>query len=222
MAEKLTLYYLPMSSASMRVLLTLRIKGIKFTPVMPDGQGLFDGKPLEEINPEGRVPVLRVGQQLLTQTGAIVEWLEEVYPMPRMLPEDPWDRALVRQVCWIIGADTHPLQNMGMLSDAIRRGWMVADNMMRHPFRVHFLRREFAALEKLFVASNHKHACADVLTLADVFLAPQVRNLLGAGIDVEREFPSTAKKWVALLSVDAVRDELEKHGGIIQGGGGRR
>lgn len=174
-----TLYFAPMSSASVRVLLALKIKGVEYEPIVcqftSNGYMLPNGKPLVDVSPEGRVPVLRVGDRLLTQSGAITEWVEDAFPEPRMMPADAWSRAMVRQVCWIIGADTHPYQNMATIRYAVSNGWMVKhDEMLKHPYRVHFLRREFTALEKLLVeAGHHTYTCADELTLADVFLAPQ-------------------------------------------------
>ena len=122
-----------------------------------DGSGLVEYR---TINPEGRVPALAIGsgaeRRFLTQAAAIVEYMEEEPSLaggPALLPTDPWARARVRQICWLLGADTHPIQNMGMIATAVRDFGMPADKsgpmggLKLHPFRQHFLRREFAALD---------------------------------------------------------------------------
>ena len=116
------------------------------------------------ISPEGRVPSLRVGDRLLTQAAAILEYMEDTPALAgaiNLMPTDPWARARVRQICWLLGADTHPLQNMGMLRTAVADFGLPAPagGLQTHPFRQHYLRRALAALDGIlgesFLSAAH-------------------------------------------------------------------
>ena len=146
------LYWLPQSSAALRVVLALRAKQLSpantvaVTVNTSGGDGnMFvcpgdNGETVEyrTISPEGRVPSLRVGTKLLTQAAAILEYMEDAPALAGavdlMPANDPWARARVRQVCWLLGADTHPLQNMGMLRTAVADfGLPVSERLLSLP-----------------------------------------------------------------------------------------
>lgn len=249
------LYWSPNSSAALRVMLALRVKGMSLqnmhvctpNPNPRDGslyvvEGEHEGEVVEynAISPEGRLPALVVGavagaggerRRLLTQAAAILEYIEDAPEFAAagvaLLPSDPWQRARVRQICWLIGADTHSLQNMGMIGTAIREFGMPPGpgGIQTHPFRVHFLRRALSALDGILSeiadeegrrVGNHEFCVGRVLSLADLFLVPQVRNAIGAGIDVELEFPNVDRVWKHCLTLEPIISTLEECGGIVQ------
>lgn len=253
-AERLAewqLYWSPSSSAALRVVLALRIKGMSLenmhvcTPnTNPKDGSLYvvehEGVVVEysTISPEGRLPSLVVGtisgaggerRRLLTQAAAILEYIEDAPELAAgaaLMPTDPWGRARVRQICWLIGADAHPLQNMGMIGTAIRDFGLPdgPDGIQTHPFRVHYLRRALSALDGILTeiaeeegsGSDIEFCVGQMLTLADIFLVPQVRNAIGAGIVVELEFPNVARVWNHCLTLEPIISTLEECGGITQ------
>ena len=106
------------SSSSYRCRIAFNLKGIAydFVPVhlVKDG-GQQKTAAYRALNPQGLVPALEVDGQVLTQSPAILEWLDETYPEPRLLPSDPMERAAVRAFCNVIACEIHPLQNLRTL-----------------------------------------------------------------------------------------------------------
>ena len=113
----LTLYGYPLSSAAYRVRIALALKGIKVSTVNKQlRRGEHRQKDFLKINPQGFVPVLLLPDgTVLTQSLAIIEWLEESHPRPALLPADPSARARVRSLCQLIACDIHPLNNLRVL-----------------------------------------------------------------------------------------------------------
>ena len=236
------LFYHPASSASMRVTLYLRCRGVSVSRVelvstgletdhrgipvftMPEGDpetekiGTTD---LTAFNPEGRVPILLLPDgRKMTQSGAIVEFIEECLGDEAsgrpLLPDDPWLRAEARRIMWIIAADVQPYQNIPFIIQAMGEWGMVKAVPTEHPLRLHFIRREFGALEKILSQSAGRFAVGDQITYGDCFLVPQVRNALLAGIDLGHEFPTLSRVWENMLCVPEVLAVLEDAGGIVQ------
>ena len=104
------------SSTSVRVRAALNLKGLSYDYV---ALSLLKGEQASpehlELNPQGLVPTLEVGDLVLTQSPAILEWMDETYPEPRLLPTDPAERAAVRAFCAVIACEIHPLQNLRVL-----------------------------------------------------------------------------------------------------------
>lgn len=235
------LYYHPASSASMRVTLYLGCRGVPSSLVelvstgfetdhrgipvftMPEGDpetekaGTTD---LTAFNPEGRIPILLLPDgRKMTQSGPIVDFLEDSIGTRdgrSMLPEDPWLRAETRRIVWIIAADTQPYQNIPFIIQAIGEWGMVKASPAVHPLRLHFIRREFGALEGILERCAGRFAVGDEITQADCFLVPQVRNALLAGIDLGGEFPTLSRVWENAIAVPEVAAVLEAAGGIVQ------
>ncbi len=233
------LFYHPASSASMRVTLYLRCRGIAASQIelvstglatdhrgilvftMPEGDvetekvGTTD---LTAFNAEGRIPVLLLADgRKLTQSGPIVDFIEETVDAgPGMLPDDAWARAEVRRIMWIVAADTQPYQNIPFIIQAMGEWGMVKAPPTVHPLRLHFIRREFGAIEKILANCAGDFAVGDAVTQADCFLVPQVRNALLAGIDLAEEFPTLARVWENLLAVPEVAAVIEDAGGVVQ------
>ena len=235
------LFFHPASSASMRVTLYLRCRGVPpafvelvstgletdhrgilvFT--MPEGDretqklGTTD---LTAFNREGRVPILLLPDgRKLTQTGPIIDFIDDCLPPEQgkqLLPEDPWARAQAKRIMWIIASDVQPYQNIPFIIQAMGEWGMVKEVPTEHPLRLHFIRREFGALNAIMDDCAGRFAVGDEFSLADCFLVPQIRNALLAGIDLAEEFPTMARVWESTIEVPEVRDVLDEAGGVVQ------
>jgi maleylacetoacetate isomerase len=233
------LFYHPASSASMRVTLYLRCRGVPASQVelvstglatdhrgilvftMPEGDAETEKvgtTNLTAFNPEGRIPVLLLADgRKLTQSGPIVDFIEETLAVePSMLPEDAWARAEARRIMWIIAADTQPYQNIPFIIQAMGEWGMTKAPPTVHPLRLHFIRREFGAIESILTTCAGRFAVGDAVTQADCFLVPQVRNALLAGIDLAAEFPTLSRVWENLLAVPEIAVVIEDAGGVVQ------
>ena len=235
------LFYHPASSASMRVTLYLRCRGVPpslvelvSTGLATDHRGILvftmpEGDPetdrvgttdLTAFNPEGRVPILlRRDGTKMTQSGPIIDYIEACLPPGHgtpLLPSDPWSRAEARRIMWIIASDIQPYQNIPFIIQAMGEWGMVKAPPTTHPLRLHFIRREFAALELIMADCAGTFAVGDAISHADCFLVPQIRNALLAGIDLSGEFPTLSRVWQNMLDVPEVQAVLEDAGGIVQ------
>ena len=107
------------SSSSYRCRIAFNLKGLapEFVPVHLLREGGGQNTPAyRALNPQGLVPALEVDGRVLTQSPAILEWLDEAHPAPPLLPADPWERAAVRAFCAAIACEIHPLQNLRVLN----------------------------------------------------------------------------------------------------------
>ena len=238
---RMRLFRHPASSASMRVTLYLRCRGVPDSMVelvdtgfetdhrgipvftMPEGDPETEKlrtTDLTAFNPEGRIPVLLLPDgRKMTQSGPIVDYLEESigsHGRRAMLPDDPWLRAQMRRIMWIVAADIQPYQNIPFIIQAIGEWGMVKAAPTVHPLRVHFIRREFGALETILGQCAGDFAVGNEITLADCFLVPQVRNALLAGIELSSEFLVLSRIWENAIVVPEVAAVLEEAGGIVQ------
>ena len=203
-------YHYWRSSSSWRVRWALRLKGVDFQPVAVD---LLAGEQRSaahhQRNPADRVPVLQVGDQLIAESVAICEYLEEVYPQPPLLPREPLARARARQLVELINAGTQPLQNLTVLravSDdpAAQRAWAAR-----------FIRAGLSVYEELLTADGRplesvSYSVGDAVTLADLFLVPQCYNARRQGLDVA-EWPRIARIEAACLATPAARETSPQH-----------
>jgi len=241
-ARPYRLYYHPSSSASLRVLLYLSCRGVPDSHVTlvscgletdPRGIPVFTmpkGDPeterlgttdLKAFNPEGRVPVLLLPDgRKMTQTGPIVDFVEDTLPPETpgapMLPDDPWLRAQARRLMWIVASDIQPYQNIPFIIQAIADWGMVRAEPTAHPLRLHFIRREFGAVEGILAQCAGRFAVGDAITHADCFLLPQIRNALLAELDLHAEFPLLARIWDNLIAEAAIARVLDAVGGPVQ------
>ena len=167
------------SSAAYRVRIALNLKKIDYEirPVhlLKNGGEQYKADYLA-LNPQGRVPVLVVENTILTQSSAIIEYLEEVYPFPPLLPANAVDRAYVRSLAQIIACDIHPLNNLRVLNylkDTLKSEFQPA-------WRNHWMQQGFSAVEQLLQKSDARgrFCFGDIPGMADAFLIPQVYNAL--------------------------------------------
>ncbi|CAK9891225.1 MULTISPECIES: maleylacetoacetate isomerase [Pseudomonas] len=162
-------YYRSTSSYRVRIALALKQLDVQQLPV-----NLLKGEQREAhflaLNPQGRVPALKVDSgELLVQSPAIIEYLEEVYPQPALLPQDPVRRAQARGVAALIGCDIHPLHNVSVLNQLRGLGH---DDAQVNQWIGHWISLGLAAVEQLI--GDQGFCFGDEPGLADVYLIPQL------------------------------------------------
>ena len=134
------------------------------------------------LDPQGLVPALEVDGHVLIQSPAILEWLEERYPEPPLLPRDGFQRATVRAMAAIVACDIHPLNNLRVLK-SIRHD-LGADDAQQAAWTQRWITAGFEALEAL-IARHGGHWCfGDSPTLADCCLVPQVYSARRFDVDL--------------------------------------
>lgn len=173
----LTLYDYFRSSAAYRLRIALNFKDVDYRQVavhlVRDG-GEHLKADYRAINPQARVPSLQLEDgTVLTQSPAILEWLEETHPAPPLLPEDATLRAKIRAVAAIVACDIHPLNNLTVMK--YLKGPLGADEAAVKAWYAHWVREGFEAIEAL-LPDDGPFAFGDLPTLADVCLVPQVFN----------------------------------------------
>ena len=183
------------SSASYRIRIILQTKGIGWeyrTILLSEGEQSSES--FKAMNPMGLVPVLDTGEAVLAQSPAIAEYLEERHPEPALLPPDPLGRARVREMMHTVGCEIHPLQNLGVLK-YIRVAYSLDDDAVFAWCR-NWIGRGFAAFEALARerSADGQFSFGDALTLADVWLIPQLYNA--------RRFELDLTSYPTIVSID--------------------
>lgn len=166
------------SSAAYRVRIALNLKHIeyetRYVHLLRDG-GEHRKEDYSQLNPQSLVPTLVIGNTVLTQSSAIIEYLEEIYPDPSLLPDNSEDRAFVRSLAQIIACDIHPLNNLRALNYLKST---LGDNSDGKIWYRYWIQDGFQAFEALLRKnnSNGQFCFGDKAGLADIFLIPQVYN----------------------------------------------
>jgi maleylpyruvate isomerase len=196
------LYGYSMSSAAYRVRIALTLKGIEATTVSKQlRRGEHRLKDFLQLNPQGLVPALELDDgRVLTQSLAIIEYLDEVYRQPPLLPARPADRARVRGMAQLIACDIHPLNNLRVLQ--YLEGPLGQAPGTRDTWYRHWIEAGFAALEAMLGrdASRGRFCFGEAPTLADVCLVPQVFNA--------RRFSVDLSAYPCIVAIDAACREL--------------
>lgn len=166
------------SSAAYRVRIALGLKGLQYEalPVhLVRGGGEQRRPEYLALNPAGLVPTLEEGDLALTQSLAIIEYLEETRPLPPLLPATPGERARVRAIAQLIACDIHPLNNLRVLQYL---GQMGIDEGGRAQWYRHWVGSGLAAVEAMLARDAHTgdFCHGDTPGLADCYLIPQVFN----------------------------------------------
>jgi maleylacetoacetate isomerase len=191
------LYSFFRSSASYRVRIALALKGFKYeTTSIKFSENAHRSDAFRKVNPQQRVPVLDLGDgNLLLQSLAIIEYLDEIRPEPPLLPKDPIERARVRAVAQIISSDIHPLNNVGVRQ--VLTGKFNADEAALQEWTAYWINEGFAAVDRLIEPGPY--AFGDAITLADICIVPQVYNARRYKVPLD-DFPK-------IVAVDAAARE---------------
>ena len=167
------------SSASFRVRIALNFKRLPYDyePVhllKNGGQQLAPS--FRALNPDALIPVLDDDGALLTQSLAIIEYLEETRPEPPLLPHDATERAYVRSIALAIACEIHPLNNLRVLRYLVKT--LGATEEQKNAWYRHWVEQGLASLEARLIAENRagRYSLGDAITLADVCIVPQVFN----------------------------------------------
>ena len=214
MIEPLRLYSYWRSSAAYRVRIGLNLKGLRYdiVPVHLVRDGGEQHRPeFHEINPQELVPVLEHGNRQYRQSMAILEYLDETWPEPALLPVLARDRARVRAVAQLIACDVHPLNNLRVLQ-YFENEWGVPQSE-RDEWVRHWIVQGFTALEATLDdhPATGEFCEGDIPSLADCCLVPQVYNARRFGVDMQRvpTIQRIERACLALPAFDAARPERQ-------------
>ncbi len=177
----LTLHGYWRSSASYRVRIALNLKGLTYDQATYDLRHKAEkAETYATLNPQKLVPALQTESgAVLTQSLAILEWLEDTHPEPALLPENPTDRAHVRAMCNLIACDIHPVNNLRVLTQLRELG---ASEDQVSQWIARWIGDGFDALERLIGSGDFCYG--DAPTLADCCLVPQVYNARRFKVDL--------------------------------------
>ena len=194
------------SSASFRVRIALNLKGLMHSHVphhLRHG-GQRDPDYLR-LNPQGLVPALEIDGQVLTQSLAIVEYLDETHPLPPLLPDNATDRAHVRALAQIVACDIHPIDNLRVLR--YLRDPIGADEAAVQAWYNHWIALGFLTIEDILAKDPRtgRFCHGDTPGLADICLAPQVVNAGNFKLDLT-PYPTIRRIFDACMALDAFAD----------------
>ncbi len=189
------------SGTSHRLRIALNLKGLDYEYIAVDlRKNAHQSEAFKALNPQGLVPALVDGDQVLTQSVAIIEWLEERYPTPALLPADLNDRAHVRALAAVVGCDIHPVNNKRIL-DTLRASFGADDAAINHWCGT-WISAGFEALEALLQADKDRgdFCFGKAPGLADVYLVPQVESA--------RRFQVDLTPYPAIVAIDKACSQL--------------
>jgi maleylpyruvate isomerase len=192
------------SSASYRVRIALNLKGLS-AQHLPHHlrKGEQRAPDYLRLNPQGLVPTLEDDSgAVLTQSLAIIEWLEETHPEPPLLPKDPLRRAKVRAFALVLGCDTHPVQNLKVLA-RLRQLGLPEEQVTEWAAWAN--REGLAACEALLATEPGPFCFGNTPSLADLCLVPQLGNARRFGVDVAA-YPRLLQAEVAARATQAFAD----------------
>ena len=197
------------SSAAYRVRIALAIKGLEaeqtLVHLVKDG-GEQHGQAYRSVNPSGLVPTLLHGHNVISNSLAIIEYLDEVYPEPSLLPGSAADRARIRQIAQAIACDIHPLNNLRVMQ--FLKAEMGQDDSDVQRWYAHWVREGFRSAEAFAANAPESHfVYGDEPTLADAFLVPQMYNARRFNVPVD-DFPNLVRIVDNCNELPAFQDAL--------------
>jgi len=187
MKDEFVLYGYFRSSAAFRVRIALNLKRItpelRFVHLLRDGGEQHDPE-YRRLNPQQLIPTLLHSSHAITQSLAIVEYLDEIVPEPPLLPRDALGRARVREIAYAIACDIHPVNNL-RVNQYLKRTF-AADAEAQIAWQQHWIATGFAALETTLSGSPEtgRYCHGDTPTIADICLIPQMANARRVKLDL--------------------------------------
>jgi maleylacetoacetate isomerase len=182
-----TLYGYFRSSAAFRARIALNLKGIrpelKFVHLLKDG-GQQHTAEYRALNPQGLIPALVHDGHTITQSLAIIEYLDEIVPRPPLLPKDAAGRARARSIAYAVACDIHPVNNL-RIGQYIKRTFHTRDEDV-FDWQRHWIRTGFDALETMLARETETGAFChgDTPTIADICLIPQCANARRVNLEI--------------------------------------
>ena len=203
------------SSAAYRVRIALNLKQIEAEHIsvhlVKDG-GQQHQAEYKQLNPQELVPTfvteVEGKEHRLTQSLAIIDYLDEQYPQMPLLPKSSVDKAIVRSMALLVACDVHPLNNLSILQ-YLSNELNVTDTDKTAWYH-HWIVKGFTALEKMLEQYSGKFCFGDSITLADLCLIPQVYNAQRFKVPLDN-FPNIQRIWNACNQLDAFNDALPEH-----------
>lgn len=202
------------SSAAFRVRIALNLKGLEYESISKAfAKNEHRAADYLALNPQGLIPALEVDGTAISQSLAIIEYLNDLHPQPPLLPDEPLARAQVRSMALAIACDIHPLNNLRVLN-YLRQGLGQNDEGVNTWYR-HWVGEGFRGLELQAAkhSSAQRHCFGDTLSLADVCLVPQMYNARRFDVDLT-PYPKLVaisthlESWPAFASA---RPEAQPH-----------
>ena len=203
MVKPMRLYTYFRSGTSHRVRIALNLKGLAYEPVPVHlVKGEQRGEQYRALNPQGLLPLLEDGEVRISQSLAIIEYLERIHPEPPLLPEEPLAEARVRSLALVCACEMHPLNNLRVLK--YLRDPLGLDQATRDAWCRHWMEEGFGALERRLASEPEtgRFCHGDRPTLADVCLVPQVVSSRRWGTDLG-PYPTVRRIHDACLELEA-------------------
>lgn len=185
--SQIALYNYFRSSTSYRARIALHFKNIKFEyHVVNLLKAENRGPEYLKINPMGGVPTLVHLNHVIPDSNAIIEYLEEVFPTHPLLPPDAYHRARIREVCQIVNSSIHPMGNLKVNKHLESKYGF--NQQQKEEWFQHWASGGFEALEKILKNFHGKFCFGDTITMADVYVVPQIQTALRFNVDMTK-FP---------------------------------
>ncbi len=213
MADDFVLYGYFRSSAAFRARIALNLKGVKpdlhFIHLLKDG-GQQHTPEYKALNPQELIPALVHDGHTITQSLAMIEYLDEIVPEPPLLPPDAFGRARCREIAYAVACDIHPVNNL-RVGQYIKRTFKTQDEDI-FSWQRHWITVGFDALEKMLSSSPEtgKFCHGDTATIADICLIPQIANARRVKLNIET-WPTLARIEVYAFSTLAFDAALPKN-----------
>ena len=190
------------SSAAFRVRIALNLKGLKYEPVFVHlAKGEHRQPQYASVNPQALLPTLELDDgKRLTQSLAIIEWLEEKHPTPLLLPKEALARARVRALAYLVASEIHPLNNLRVLQH-LKRALNQTQEQIDSWYR-HWIADGLAKLEAELAAASGKFCHGDAPTMADCCLVPQIFNAKRYAADLA-PYPTTMRVFENCMKLES-------------------
>ncbi len=190
------------SSAAFRVRIALNLKGIAYQPVFVHlAKGEHRAANYAKVNPQALLPTLELDDGTrLTQSLAIIEYLDEAHPQKPLVPKDARERARVRSLSYLIASEIHPLNNLRVLQH-LKRALNQSEDQVNAWYR-HWIAAGLAKLEAELASSKGRFCHGDTPTMADCCLVPQIFNAKRYQSDLA-PYPQTMRVFEACMHLEA-------------------